>query len=441
MAVDKGLPTPKPLKQLAILAGLFPANGSDADFLAYMKGQAGVPGTQLRSGAGVPPDTLGADGDQYSRTTTGDVYTRVNGAYVITANNRGPVGPSGMTLTGLTGGSLNSLVWLKSDGVTCEDFDPTLLDVAGIKTLLWKDDNGVYNLPKSKIVVAAGNLQVDYIRVAVQKQADTDPNFLDIDPVPDPPANVAPTNIRAYLEIGKNIQPGAWIFDPKAAYALTTPAPVSRYDSLLVANYPRGTDVPTTRFRLDRWAAYTNGKAYGTTPTIQYPHGALIEFVGPVTGNLKLASDEVTGAFLDGQWQAELSIGAGGSELAWVLRAGGTPAAPTGVLLRATTGSGPNNVRLVTLVNGTETTVGKKITAQVDAVSMRGLIGVYGTLVVAKIWPAASPMPRDWMLIGHQTAVTAAGFAGGASTYGNLQLSSISSVTGNGSQAALTGNT
>jgi len=419
MAVDKGLPTPKPLKQLAILAGLFPANGSDADFVAYMKGQRGADGAKGADGAA---GAKGADGAAGAKGADG------------------AVGPSGMTLTGLTGGSLNSLVWLKSDGLTCEDFDPALLDVAGTKTLLWKDRNGVYNLPKSKILEAAGNLQVDYVRVAVQKQADTDPNFLDIDPVPETPANVAPTAGRAYLEVGKNVQPGVWLFDPKAAYALT-PNPVSRYDSLLVANYPRNADVPVGRARIDRWAAFTSGKTYPTTANTQYPHGALLEFVGPVNNNLKLASDEVTGPFLDGQWQAEFTIAAGGSELAWVVRAGGTPTAPTGVALRATTGAGPNNVRLVTLVNGAEAPVGQKITMQVDANGMRGLIAVYGPLVAAKIWPAASAMPRDWMLLGHQTVVNAAGLAGGASTYGNLQISGMSSVVGNGAQAALTGAT
>lgn len=60
-------------------------------------GPAGTPGTQFRTGTGVPSNSLGIDGDLYLRTTTGDVYLRSSGTYSIVENIIGPTGATGAT--------------------------------------------------------------------------------------------------------------------------------------------------------------------------------------------------------------------------------------------------------------------------------------------------------------------------------------------------------
>ena len=58
-------------------------------------GTAGVVGSQWRTGAGVPSNALGVDGDYYINTTTSDVYQRAAGAYSITFNIKGATGATG----------------------------------------------------------------------------------------------------------------------------------------------------------------------------------------------------------------------------------------------------------------------------------------------------------------------------------------------------------
>lgn len=69
-------------------------------------GAAGASGATWRTGATVPVNTLGVDGDLYLKTDTADVYKRASGAYGVTANIRGtaglqgpagPIGPPGGT--------------------------------------------------------------------------------------------------------------------------------------------------------------------------------------------------------------------------------------------------------------------------------------------------------------------------------------------------------
>lgn len=57
-----------------------------------IKGGQGDPGSVWRNGAGVPANSLGVNGDYYLDNTTGDVYKKEAGIYVITANIKGPTG-------------------------------------------------------------------------------------------------------------------------------------------------------------------------------------------------------------------------------------------------------------------------------------------------------------------------------------------------------------
>ncbi len=58
-------------------------------------GAPGEDGATWRSGAGAPDDSLGADGDFYLDTSTGDAYKRGDGDYTKVASLTGPAGKNG----------------------------------------------------------------------------------------------------------------------------------------------------------------------------------------------------------------------------------------------------------------------------------------------------------------------------------------------------------
>lgn len=54
------------------------------------------PGTQIWTGAGVPPNTLGSDGDFYVNTSNGNYYQKTSGAWGSPVGNlTGPAGGTG----------------------------------------------------------------------------------------------------------------------------------------------------------------------------------------------------------------------------------------------------------------------------------------------------------------------------------------------------------
>lgn len=64
------------------------------DITGGLQGAAGSPGTTWRSGAGAPSDLVGANGDYYLDTNTGDVYSKSTGSYGLVMNIKGPPGSS-----------------------------------------------------------------------------------------------------------------------------------------------------------------------------------------------------------------------------------------------------------------------------------------------------------------------------------------------------------
>jgi len=58
-------------------------------------GSDGAPGSVWREGSGPPDDATGIDGDYYLDASSGDVYRREAGSYVIVANLTGPPGRDG----------------------------------------------------------------------------------------------------------------------------------------------------------------------------------------------------------------------------------------------------------------------------------------------------------------------------------------------------------
>lgn len=65
------------------------------------------PASTWRTGTGAPSNALGADGDQYLNTATGDVYSRANGTYSLSGNIKGADGADG---TGTSGSSLYTTI-------------------------------------------------------------------------------------------------------------------------------------------------------------------------------------------------------------------------------------------------------------------------------------------------------------------------------------------
>lgn len=87
-----------------------------------LQGTAGDPGSTWRSGAGVPADATGSNGDYWLDTNTGDIYAKATGVYGLVMNIKGPPGSSvnviknGSFYEGLN--PWNSLASAPSAGVT-----------------------------------------------------------------------------------------------------------------------------------------------------------------------------------------------------------------------------------------------------------------------------------------------------------------------------------
>lgn len=70
---------------------------SKEPYYVYVNGDTGGGGSSMRfiSGEGAPGADVGAPGDVYLNTTTGDLYTNKNGNWSLEMNLKGPAGPKG----------------------------------------------------------------------------------------------------------------------------------------------------------------------------------------------------------------------------------------------------------------------------------------------------------------------------------------------------------
>jgi|SRR5690625_102417 len=70
---------------------------SKEPYYVYINGDNGGGGSNMRfiSGEGEPGSDVGAPGDVYLDTDSGDLYTNKNGSWTIEMNLKGPQGPSG----------------------------------------------------------------------------------------------------------------------------------------------------------------------------------------------------------------------------------------------------------------------------------------------------------------------------------------------------------
>jgi hypothetical protein len=115
---------------------------------------------QWRSGAGAPNDATGKDGDMWLDTTTGNVYQRQSGVYVLTASIAGPPGPPGPATPGPPGppGPAGGGGTVTSVGTSGAGISGGPITVGGVLTVSW---NGpAVNALGSSLTAAGGTLQV-----------------------------------------------------------------------------------------------------------------------------------------------------------------------------------------------------------------------------------------------------------------------------------------
>lgn len=113
---------------------------------------------QWRSGAGAPNDATGKDGDMWLDTTTGNVYQRQSGVYVLTASIVGPPGPPGPATPGPPGppGTPGAGGTVTSVGTSGTGISGGPITVGGVLTVSW---NGpAVNALGSGLSAAGGTL-------------------------------------------------------------------------------------------------------------------------------------------------------------------------------------------------------------------------------------------------------------------------------------------
>jgi len=89
----------------AITGGAAPGTAGSNWAVVVAKGVTGATGGVWRSGAGVPVNSLGADGDLYLNSSNGDVYQRSSGVYAVIANIKGATGAGTPGADGASGWS------------------------------------------------------------------------------------------------------------------------------------------------------------------------------------------------------------------------------------------------------------------------------------------------------------------------------------------------
>lgn len=349
-----------------------------------------------------------------------------------------------IVLSGFTGGTNNNLVYVLPDGVTCRDCHVSFINQLGYSTLLWKDRAGIYNPLGSIITEPNGtNLTPSFIRVLQPQTAVGVINYRDLDPAGTQPADLVPTINQAYLEIGKIIDPVRWQFRLSSADTLAQ-TPVSTFDGLLVANYPRAAAIPVGRFRNDRFAAYNSATPLtvnAITVSLFSPNGGQLTFGVDGTFKRRFATDEVAGSFADGQLFYDMYTNGPNSEYGLFMRCTGTAGVETCLLFTVDSSTATNNVKIGVLVAGAYTQLAVTSLAITHGSNYDWRVEAEGTWAAMKVWPEGGAEPSDWQLSAYQSTVAPGGFAGPYSAYPNVNVGRFSVVKNRGVSAALTGAT
>lgn len=77
--------------------GVTGVSGVNGTSVTGVTGVTGTAGATTRSGAGVPSNSLGVDGDFYLNVSTDDLYLKASSVYAIVASLKGSSGPAGAT--------------------------------------------------------------------------------------------------------------------------------------------------------------------------------------------------------------------------------------------------------------------------------------------------------------------------------------------------------
>ena len=352
-------------------------------------------------------------------------------------------------LQGVTGGTNDHAVYLLDDGVTAKDLHVSFIDEIGFKRRLWKDKAGLYWQPGSNITEPAGTgLTPGRVR-ALAPQTDVIgagfANYRDIDPKLVTPTDLVQSPNQAYLELGKIYSPTQWQFLDTMAQLVGVVAPASRFDGLLVANYPRNTGAPIARFRTDRFGTYDNASptyVVAVTASAQNPGGGKVLFQGNGTYKRRFGTDELVGTVPDVQLRYVLDRTGANAEYGLATRLTGAAGTETCVLFTADESTAVNNVKIGVLVAGAYTQLGTGLSVALTGnAAYQWRVETFGTWCGLKLWLFTDPEPAAWSLVAYQNTVNATGYTAVYSSYPTVGVSQFSTVVGRGAAAALTGAT
>ena len=369
-----------------------------------------------------------------------------NGTNGLNGTN-GTNAPDPNLVTGVTGGTADHAVYLLDDGVTARDLHVSFTDEIGYKRRLWKDRAGLYWQPGSSITEPAGTNLAPGIRALAPQTGMAGAafsNYRDLDPKAAIPADLTQTNNQTYLELGKIYSPTRWQFLDTMSAVTGVQTPVSRFDGLLVANYPRGVAAPAGRFRTDRFGAYDNASptyVYGATADAIHPGGGGILFQTNATYKRRFGTDELTGIFAEGQLRYTASRSGPNAEYGLFTRLTGAAGTETCVLFTLDESTAVNNVKIGVLVAGVYTQLAVLSLTITGGNTYQIRVETEGTFCGLKVWDFSASEPQAWTLVAYQGTVTAAGYSGVYSTYPTVNVTQFSTVVNKGAAAALTGAT
>ncbi len=221
--------------------------------------------TAFRSGAGAPADTLGADGDQYLNTATGDVHTRAGGTYTITGNIKGTTGANPLLAAAAgtwTGGGNNTFVRRIPGTTTVVPYDATIKD--DTRPVYWRDNIGNFWAPGGLVPGVFPSGSVGFTVAPAPLTTTTAQNWAAYDPTGIIPVTSDSAAWRVYQNLGVIESTGSLRF--KDGPILTQPDGVGLRERFTgqTSSVSPGTAVPLT-FAHDMWAP-----GDGTAPVLSF---------------------------------------------------------------------------------------------------------------------------------------------------------------------------
>lgn len=362
--------------------------------------------------------------------------------------------PGPNIVTGLTGGTAGSLVYLKTPGV-CANLDPAMRATLANAQMFYKHASGVYLQIQGGQVSGFTGLTGNYIMALRQPTSKTDTNVQFYAASDTTTYNaLAPSNYQNYMEVGRTINSTDVVFNlslGSVRFADISGATITTVQdkALTTGTYPYTNNASfqggtNWAYPWGLWDGTPNPTYRFSPPNTSFNTGVtgagVLEFQA-LQNSLRCATHKDV-SFADGYSQAVIGKGDGVvSWCGWLHRLGGTVSAPVGVGVRfnlsATTTSRNFSVGYwggtTTWVDCTDPTAGAQFdTTITGSVAFRVELDTIGNFVGARIYPlsqAATP-PTDYTVWGWQNVVTAAGGVGPATSYGRVWVSDLGTSTG-----------